>query len=78
MTAAYLHLLINCLPLFGALFGITSLIWGLLKHNTGLKTAGLIFLLAAAFGGWIAHISDEQGGTFFTPKFMVARSPKNR
>lgn len=64
MKAAYLHLLVNHLPLFGALFGTVALVWGLLKHNAGMKTAGLIFLIAASAGGWMAHISGEQAEHF--------------
>lgn len=60
MNASYLHLVFNHLPLFGALFGTTALVWGLLRANPGLKTAGLVFLLAASIGGWIAHITGEK------------------
>ncbi|NCZ95385.1 MAG: hypothetical protein EBZ16_07675 [Flavobacteriia bacterium] len=64
MDATYLHLLVNHLPLFGALFGTIALVWGLLKHNAGLKTAGLAFLIAASAGGWMAHISGERAEHF--------------
>ena len=33
MNATYVHILVNHLPLFGALFGTVALVWGLLKHN---------------------------------------------
>ncbi|MFM1884806.1 MAG: hypothetical protein RL168_990 [Bacteroidota bacterium] len=64
MNATYLHLLVNHLPLFGALFGTIALVWGLLRHNAGLKTAGLAFLIAASAGGWMAHISGERAEHF--------------
>ncbi len=64
MNATYLHLLVNHLPLFGALFGTVALLWGLIKHNSGLKTAGLVFLIAASAGGWLAHISGERAEHF--------------
>ena len=64
MNATYVHLLVNHLPLFGALFGTVALVWGLLKQNGGMKTAGLIFLIAASVGGWMAHISGEQAEHF--------------
>ena len=64
MNATYIHLLVNHLPLFGALFGTAALVWGLLKKNSGLKTAGLLFLLVASLGGWVAHISGEKAEHF--------------
>lgn len=64
MNATYIHLLVNHLPLFGALFGTAALVWGLLQKNSGLKTAGLLFLLVASLGGWVAHISGEKAEHF--------------
>ncbi|MDG1253553.1 MAG: hypothetical protein P8N56_07725 [Schleiferiaceae bacterium] len=73
MNAAYLHLLVNHLPLFGALFGTVALVWGLLKHNAGMKTAGLIFLIAASAGGWMAHITGERAEHFVEELPTVSR-----
>ena len=73
MNAAYLHLLVNHLPLFGALFGTVALVWGLLKHNAGMKTAGLIFLISASAGGWMAHITGERAEHFVEELPTVSR-----
>ena len=73
MNATYVHLLVNHLPLFGALFGTVALLWGLLKHNAGMKTAGLIFLISASVGGWMAHISGEQAEHFAEELPTVSR-----
>ncbi len=73
MNATYLHLLVNHLPLFGALFGTAALVWGLFKKNSGLKTAGLVFLLVASVGGWAAHISGEKAEHFVEELPAVSR-----
>ncbi len=73
MNATYLHLLVNHLPLFGALFGTAALVWGLFKKNSGLKTAGLVFLLVASAGGWAAHISGEKAEHFVEELPAVSR-----
>ena len=73
MNATYVHLLVNHLPLFAALFGTVALVWGLLKYNAGMKTAGLIFLIAASAGGWMAHISGEQAEHFAEELPTVSR-----
>ncbi len=73
MNATYLHLLVNHLPLFGALFGTAALVWGLFKKNSGLKTAGLVFLSVASAGGWAAHISGEKAEHFVEELPAVSR-----
>lgn len=60
MNAAHVHLAVNHLPLFAALFGACLLAYGLLKNQRSLKSAGLVLGLVAGLGGVAAFQSGER------------------
>ena len=60
MNAAHIHLVVNHVPLFAALFGAGLLAWGLFKNEPSLRAAGLILGLIAGIGGVVAVQSGER------------------
>lgn len=60
MNAAHIHLVVNHVPLFAALFGACLLAIGLLKNERSLKSAGLVLGLVAGLGGVVAVQSGER------------------
>lgn len=60
MNAAHVHLVVNHVPLFAALFGACLLAYGLLKNERSLKSAGLVLGLVAGLGGVLAVQSGER------------------
>ena len=60
MNAAHLHLIVNHLPLFAALFAIPLLGVGLLRSVSSLRTVGLALAVVAGAGGVLAQQSGER------------------
>lgn len=60
MNPAHIHLMVNHLPLFAALFGGGLLAYGLFKNERALKSAGLVLGLLAGVGGVAAVQSGER------------------
>lgn len=60
MNPAHIHLMVNHVPLFAALFGGALLAYGLLKNERSLKSAGLILGVIAGLGGVAAVQSGER------------------
>lgn len=60
MNAAHIHLVVNHLPLFSALFGGALLAWGLFRNQPALKAAGLVLGVVAGLGGVVAAQSGER------------------
>ena len=59
MNAAHVHLVVNHIPLFAALFGGALLAFGLWKNEPALKSAGLVLGLIA---GLSAFAAVQSGG----------------
>lgn len=60
MNSAHLHLMVNHLPLFAALFGGGLLAYGLLRNHSAIKSAGLVLGVIAGLGGVAATQSGER------------------
>lgn len=60
MNPAHVHLMINHVPLFAALFGGALLVWGLLKNQPALRSAGLVLGVIGGLSGVIAAKSGER------------------
>lgn len=60
MNPAHVHLMINHLPLFAALFGAVFLVLGLLRGDRVLKSAALGLGVLAGGGGFLAAQSGER------------------
>ena len=59
MNPTHLHLLINHLPVFGALSGVIVLVYALLNKNNQTKIASYLVFVVAAIGGLIAYLTGE-------------------
>lgn len=59
MNDAYLHLVINHLPVFSMLFGLLILIWGLIKSNTAIKKLAMVLFIVGAVGSYAAVETGE-------------------
>ena len=59
MNAAHLHLLVNHLPVIGALFAMFLLAWAALRRNSELTRAGLGLFVVAALAGLAAYYTGE-------------------
>lgn len=60
MNPAHIHLMVNHVPLFAALFGGALLAFGLLKHDRSLRSAGLVLGVLAGLSGVAAFQSGER------------------
>lgn len=60
MNAAHIHLLLNHIPILGALFGMILLIFGLIRKNNALSQAALITFIMAAIVTLPVDWSGEQ------------------
>ena len=59
MNEAYVHLIVNHLPLFTVLFGLLILIWGVFRNNLSFQKLAMIFFIVGAVGSYIAVESGE-------------------
>ena len=59
MNQAYMHLLTNHIPVFGLLFGIIILLWGIISRAKQIKMAAYFLFIAAAVGGLITFNTGE-------------------
>jgi len=59
MNDAFIHLIINHLPVFSMLFGLLILIWGLIKSNTAFKKLAMVFFIVGAVGSYAAVETGE-------------------
>jgi uncharacterized membrane protein len=59
MNAAYLHLLTNHIPVFGFLFGVGLLAYGMVRGNAELKRLAAFVLLLAAIGTVVAYYTGH-------------------
>jgi len=60
MNAAHLHLMVNHLPVFGALFAGCILAYGLYRSLPALVNVGLVLALAAGIGAFVASQTGER------------------
>ncbi len=59
MSQAHLHLIINHLPIMGAMLGALVLIYGLFKKSEDTQAAAYGVLLIAALGAGVAYFTGE-------------------
>ncbi|HXF94575.1 MAG TPA: hypothetical protein VNI61_00595 [Gemmatimonadales bacterium] len=59
MNAAYVHLVLNHVPIFGILLGTLLLVTALVERNDVLKRAALVTLLASAVAAGPVYLSGE-------------------
>ncbi|WP_152270264.1 hypothetical protein [Agriterribacter humi] len=59
MNQAYMHLLTNHIPVFGLLFGIIVLLWGIISRRKQIKMVAYFLFIAAAAGGLITFNTGE-------------------
>lgn len=59
MNAAYLHLLLNHLPVIGTIFGLLLLLWAMLRKGKELQSAGLGVFVLAALAAVPVYLSGE-------------------
>lgn len=59
MDLTHLHLMITHLPIFGAIIGLLTLLYGMFTGSYHTKMAAYTILLAAALGGIIAFSTGE-------------------
>ena len=59
MNTAYLHLLLNHLPVIGAIFGLVLLLWAMLQKSKELQSAGLGVFVLAALAAVPVYLSGE-------------------
>ncbi len=60
MNAAQAHLALNHLPVFATVFGMISILIGLILRNHGVKNLGLVFLILAGITAIPAVSSGEE------------------
>ena len=60
MNAAHLHLIVNHLPLFAAMFGGLLMAAGLWRRSESLTRAGLMLGVVAGLGAGLASFSGER------------------
>lgn len=60
MNEAYVHLIVNHLPVFSILFGLLILIWGVLRKNPSFQKLAMILFIVGAIGSYIAVESGEE------------------
>jgi uncharacterized membrane protein len=60
VNAAHLHLMVNHLPLFAALFAGALLAAGLLRRHKALSDAGLVLAVVAGMGAFAAAQTGER------------------
>jgi len=59
MNAAHLHLMVNHLPLFAALFAGALIAFGMLKKHAPVTNAGLVLAVVAGLGAFAAARTGE-------------------
>lgn len=59
MNPAYIHLILNHIPVLGILFGVLLLITGLVERNDGLKRAALATLFLSALMAVPVYLTGE-------------------
>lgn len=59
MNDAYLHLVINHLPVFSMLFGLIILIWGLFKKNIPFQKLAMVLFVVGAVASYVAVETGE-------------------
>jgi len=60
MNGAYLHLLVNHLPVLGALFGLGLAAYGLARSQPSVIRAALGVFVIVAVGAWAANWTGEK------------------
>jgi uncharacterized membrane protein len=59
MSGAHLHLIVNHIPVLGAVFGLLLLSYGVVKRNDGIVRAGLWTLAIVGLTGLAAYLTGE-------------------
>jgi uncharacterized membrane protein len=59
MNEAYVHLIVNHLPVFSVLFGLFILAWGLIRKNLSFQKLAMVLFIVGAIGSYIAVESGE-------------------
>ncbi|MFN8253678.1 MAG: hypothetical protein U0V75_17535 [Ferruginibacter sp.] len=59
MNTTHLHLLLNHFPIIGTLIGSTLLLWGILRREQQLKSAGAFILVAMAAISFPVYLTGE-------------------
>ncbi|SRR6056297_147527 len=60
MNDAFLHLVINHLPVFSMLFGLLILLWGLFKQNIPFQKLAMILFIVGAVASYVAVETGEE------------------
>ena len=74
MNAAHLHLMVNHLPLFAALFAALLLAVGLLRDQKAVVTTGLVLSMVAGLGAFLATQTGERAEGVIEDYPMVSES----
>jgi uncharacterized membrane protein len=59
MSGAHLHLIVNHIPVLGAVFGLLLLAYGLVRRNDGVVRASLWTLAIVGLAGLAAYLTGE-------------------
>jgi uncharacterized membrane protein len=59
MSGAHLHLIVNHIPVLGAVFGLLLLSYGVVKRNDGIVRSGLWTLAIVGLAGLAAYLTGE-------------------
>jgi uncharacterized membrane protein len=59
MNDAYLHLIINHVPIFSTLFGLLILAWGLFKKSSSIQNIAMVLFIVGAVSSYLAVESGE-------------------
>lgn len=59
MSGAHLHLIVNHIPVLGAVFGLLLLAYGLVRRNDGVVRASLWTLAIVGLAGLMAYLTGE-------------------
>lgn len=60
MNDAYLHLVLNHLPVFSMLFGLLIFVWGLIKSNMPFQKLAMVFFILGAVASYAAVETGER------------------
>lgn len=76
-NGAYIHLLLNHIPVFGLFFGMGLLAWGILGKHQILRSAAFLILIGSALITLPVNKSGEEAEEI-VEEILDARDPENR
>src|SRR5690348_1044172 len=59
MDQTHVHLVITHLPIYGAILGMLTLVYGIMARSNHTKKAAYMILLIASLGGIVAYYTGE-------------------